>query len=481
MKKIIKFIPLLTTPLLLSGCFGIKIPFPFFPTSTTSSETTSGDTTSQGGNTSQGGTTSTTPGSKAAWTIMIYLCGSDLESGYDGSSTNPNSAGLGTTDISEILAVNGQPDDVNIIIETGGARAWKSTYGISNSKLGRYHVRNKKLVKDAELNNAAMGAEATFESFLKWGLTEYPAEKTGVILWNHGGGMRGVCYDETTIGKDDPLLNSETTKAFKNVIGNNKLEFVGYDACLMSVQDIAEANSNYFNYMVAAQESEAGEGWAYDTWIDDIYQKKDTKTILKAICDGFIESYEKTYGSYYDNDQTLSYLDLSKMSAYKTAIENIADEVGSGIKAYGTDKFYKYMRQNAKNFGTQIMDKDGLEDYGYSTSSSSSYYYGNYGVDYIGGYYYDWGGNYFGGYDVVDFFDKASTLTGFSFTASKVTAVKNALKELVVYNAIGDEAGASNGLCLYFPTNKYAEKSTYYSTSETTFTKWRSMVNSYGA
>ena len=474
MKKTIKFIPLLSLPFLLSGCFlSIKLPniFPWGGTSKTSSENTS-----QSGNTS-----STKPGKKAAWTIMIYMCGSDLESGYDGSSTNTKDAGLATLDIKEILSVPNQPNDVNIIIETGGARAWKSDYSISSTKLGRYHVENQKLVKDAELSQAAMGAEATFESFLKWGLESYPAEKTGVVLWNHGGGMRGVCYDETTTGNNNPLITSETTTAFKNAIGNTKLEFVGYDACLMQVQDIAEKNSAYFNYMIAAQESEAGEGWEYNTWVDDLYAKKDTKTILKAICDGFISSYESTYGSYYDNDQTLSYLDLAKISAYKTAIENIADEVGAGIKAYGKDNFYKKLRQTVKNYGTSVMTKEELTDYGYSTTSGSTYYYGNYGVDLINGYYYDWGGNYFGGYDVVDFFDKTGALTGFSYTASKVTAVKNALKELVVYNAIGDEAGASNGVCLYFPTNKYADKSTYYASSETNFTKWRSMVTTYGA
>ena len=479
MKKNIKLIPLLSLPFLLSGCFGIKIPsiFPWGGTSKTSSENSS-----QSGNTSQGGsTTSTKPGSKAAWTIMIYMCGSDLESGYDGSSTHASSAGLATLDIKEILSVPNQPSDVNIIIETGGARAWKSDYSISSTKLGRYHVANQKLVKDAELTQAAMGAEATFESFLKWGLESYPAEKTGVVLWNHGGGMRGVCYDETTVGKDDPLLTSETTTAFKNAIGNQKLEFVGYDACLMQVQDIAEKNSAYFNYMIAAQESEAGEGWEYNTWVDDLYAKKSTNVILKAICDGFISAYESSYGSQYANDQTLSYLDLSKMSAYKTAIENIADEVGNGIKSYGKDNFYKQLRKTAKNYGTQIMDKQDLEDYGYSTSSSSTYYYGNYGVDYINGYYYDWGGNYFGGYDVLDFFNKTKNLSGFSYTASKLTAVQNAFNDLVAYNAIGGDAGESNGLCLYFPTNQYAEKSKYYSTNETGFTKWRSMVNTYGA
>ena len=207
---------------------------------------------------------------KDAWTIMIYMCGSDLE------STNK----LATSDIKEILSKSGQPDDVNIIIETGGAKSWATTYGISKSSLERWHVENRKLVKDASITKANMGLTSTFQSFLEWGLTEYPAEKTGVILWNHGGAMRGVCYDENY--SDDNLLNSEVKTALANAFTktgqNEKLEFIGYDACLMQVQDVAEFNSQYFNYMIASQESESGYGWDYDTWVDDLYTYKSQKT-----------------------------------------------------------------------------------------------------------------------------------------------------------------------------------------------------------
>ena len=64
---------------------------------------------------------------KDKYTIMIYMCGSDLESGYDGYSTNTSEAGLGSADILEICSVKNQPKDVNIIIETGGAKAWKNS------------------------------------------------------------------------------------------------------------------------------------------------------------------------------------------------------------------------------------------------------------------------------------------------------------------------------------------------------------------
>ena len=528
MKKTIKFLPLVMTSLFLTSCLGIKIPSPFKTSSSeeqsseVSSQSTQSSSSSSSSSTSHGhhisseeesseelsseetstssnssSTTSSSSSSesssattsssetssesssqsssatssesqdpeKDAWTIMIYMCGSDLESG----ST------FATKDINEILSVSGQPDNVNIIIETGGANAW-GTSGIKTDKLGRFHVKNQKLVKDTDITYAAMGKQSTLESFLTWGLTSYPAEKTGVIFWNHGGAMRGVCYDETTTGGDDPLITSETTGAFEKVIGDNKLEFVGYDACLMQVGDIAEKNSEYFNYMIAAEESEAGEGWAYETWLDDLYAGKSTETILKAACDGFVQAYQDTWGSQYDNDQTLSVLDLSKIGAYKEAIEDLASGVGTGIGSYGEDDFYKWARKTIKTYGSDYYEPKDLSGYGITTSNCEDY-----GMYYSGGYIIDPGCNYFGTFDAYDFLTKIGTKSQFSSLSTKIKTAQDAIEDVVIYNKIGGEAGESHGLCLFFPTSSDAAKATYYAASETNFTQWRSMVNTYGA
>ena len=424
-----------------------------------------------------GGSSVPITGEKGSYTVMIYMCGSDLESGYDGNSTDVNNYGLASLDISEILSVSGQPEDVNIIIETGGARAWKNR-NISSSKLGRFHVENQKLVKDEELSYESMGKASTFQSFLEWGLSKYPAEKTGVVLWNHGGAMWGVCYDEKK--NDDSLTNSEVNTALKNAFKNTgrkeKLEWIGYDACLMQVQDIAYKNSEYFNYMIGAQESEAGEGWEYNSWIDDVYAGKDTKTILKAVCDGFIASYDRTYGAQgYANDQTLSYLDLSKVNSYKTAFENLAKKISLTVGATQKSTFQKMMK-NVKEYGTAYYED--VTDGGYSTNPYDDAYYGNYGVQYEDGYYVDYGYNYFGTFDVYDFLTKLGNK--YSTLSSEITSVRNELNQLVVYNKIGGQAGQSHGLCLYFPLHQACQKAKAYTSTETDFSSWRTVVNTLG-
>ena len=372
-------------------------------------------------------------------TVLIYMCGADLESGYASSNQ-----GLATGDITEILSVSGQPDDVNIVIETGGASSWSSTYGISSSKLERWHVNNKSLVKDASLTYASMGLTSTLQSFIEYGLNNYPAERTGLIFWNHGGAMRGVCYDEKK--SDDSLLANEVTSAVSGALSNcgmsgQKLEWVGYDACLMQVQDIASVNSDYFNYMVASEESEAGEGWDYDTWVDDLYAKKTSPTIFKAIVDGFIKENGGTNSS--SNDQTLSYLNLSYMSDYVTAWNNMATQLGTKITS-----------SNKSSFNTLV--------------KSAKYYADS---DYT----------YYGIFDAKDFINKLAANATFNPGSTYTNAVITAFGNLVEYSSCGRGAGNSYGLCMFWSVSSNCAKSTYYTAAMTKFTAWRTLVTTYGS
>lgn len=63
------------------------------------------------------------PGS---WAIYWYLCGSDLESG----------GGFASNDLAELMEVT-LPENVNVVIETGGSSEWHNDF-VDASKLQRY-------------------------------------------------------------------------------------------------------------------------------------------------------------------------------------------------------------------------------------------------------------------------------------------------------------------------------------------------------
>ena len=366
-----------------------------------------------------------------AWTFMIYMCGADLES----------DSKLATADITEILAVENQPDDVNFIIETGGASSWSTKYGIKASELGRYHVENQKLVKDSSLTKANMGQASTFQSFLEWGLTEYPAQRTGVIMWNHGGAMDGVCFDENY--NNDSLTSDEVITAvgaaFKTVGRTEKLEWIGYDACLMGVQDIAEFNSKYFNYMIASQETEAGEGWDYDGgWLENVYKNPTTittKQVCSDICDTFIADNS--------SEATLAAYDLSKAEAYMNAWENIVD-------ALAIDSTTKW-----NTLKTNVVNK--CKKFGYYPDYSA--------------YVYDV-------FDAQDFITKGKAQ--YPSLLSKWNELQAAYDNLVIYNKTTKDYSGAHGICFICCISGYNYKS-YYSSSVTHFTKWLNLNVKYGS
>ena len=99
------------------------------------------------------------------WSIYWYLCGSDLESWY----------GCATEDIEEMMAVK-LPENVKVIIQTGGALSWEKD-NIPEDKIGRFIYDSKGLKKLEEQPQANMGEAQTLEDFLRFCTEKYPADR----------------------------------------------------------------------------------------------------------------------------------------------------------------------------------------------------------------------------------------------------------------------------------------------------------------
>ncbi len=389
-------------------------------------------------------------------TVMIYMCGADLESGYDGYNTNTAQAGYATSDLNEILAVNGQPNDVNIVVQTGGAKAWAKS-NINANKSQRWEIRNRQFNKISETTKKNMGLTSTLQDFLVWGLTNYPAEKYGLIMWNHGGAMDGCCFDEQftdSQGNGDGLTPIELYNAATNAraaVGMaSKLEWITYDACLMAVQDIAEYNSHNFNYMLASQESEGGNGYDYDAWLPTLYSNSsvNTETLLEKIGHTFMLEEERLFQGWGDPfDQTQSVLDLSKMDAYKSAFESLASDLNNIIGTNST---------KIKSLGNAIKS---AQKYGATEDEYENTVYP------------------FDIFDVKSALEKISAKSDFSSASTKINAVLSALDELVVYEEHGN-ATSGSGLCLFCPISGYSYKYDYDNAQvKSNLTNWKVVAN----
>lgn len=253
---------------------------------------------------------------KDDWAIYWYLCGSDLESDY----------GSATEDLSELLDAD-IPENVKIVIETGGSSEWQNDT-VEADYLERYVYSDQTLECVEQLPSANMGESDTLADFLEFCRDNYPAEHTAVIFWNHGGGSAGgVAYDE--LYGYDSLSLGEIYNAFDSVYPLSEedppLDLVGFDACLMATVDTANAFSNIARYMVASEETEPGNGWNYTGWVQALADdpQMDPAQLGEVICDTYMEGCEM-YGT--EDEATLSVVDLGLIGSVLTAYDNMGKE-----------------------------------------------------------------------------------------------------------------------------------------------------------
>ena len=233
-------------------------------------------------------------------TIMVYMCGTDLESKY----------GMASSDMEEMRAAS-YGDNVNVIVFTGGCSKWKVS-GISNKVNQIYQIKNGqigRLVEDA--GSKAMTDPNNLASFIQFCSKNFPANRNELILWDHGGGsVTGYGYDEKNKSSGSMSL-AGVNQALKS--GGVKFDFIGFDACLMATAETALMLNEHADYLIASEETEPGIGWYYTNWLTKLGSNTSMSTldIGKNIVDDFVsECAKKCRGQ----KTTLSVIDLAEFS-----------------------------------------------------------------------------------------------------------------------------------------------------------------------
>ena len=237
-------------------------------------------------------------GGKDEMTILVYLCGTDLESRSQ----------MATSDLQEMLNA-GISDKINLIIYTGGCKKWQNT--VVSSRVNQiWQVTGKGLTcLDDDMGKKAMTDPATLSEFIRWGAKKFPANRMALIFWDHGGGsVSGYGYDEkyATSGSMDL---AEIDRALTD--GGVKFDFVGFDACLMATTETALMLCDHADYLIASEETEPGIGWYYTDWLAKLSKNTSLSTleIGREIIDDFVDTCaQKCPGQ----STTLSIIDLAE-------------------------------------------------------------------------------------------------------------------------------------------------------------------------
>ncbi len=253
-------------------------------------------------------------------TIMVYMCGTDLES----------NGGFATKDIQEMLSAE-VGEQVNLLIFTGGCKQWKNNQ-ISSSKNQIYQVQGGKFNQLWESDTLEpMTDPDTLSGFIRWGKENYPADRYELIFWDHGGGsVSGYGYDEVHPRSGSMTLDGIST-ALKN--GGCTFDFLGFDACLMATLETALVAEPYADYLIASEETEPGCGWYYTDWLTALTKDPSMPAleIGKHIADDFVTVCGQVAAR---QQATLSVIDLAELSGtVPESFRDFAQATADSIRA----------------------------------------------------------------------------------------------------------------------------------------------------
>ena len=269
--------------------------------------------------------------SRDTFTIMVYMCGADLES----------RSAMGTKDLQEMLnATFGS--NVRLIVYTGGSTRWQNNL-VSSSVNQIWQIEGGKMKCLSEnAGTASMTNPDTLVSFIQFCKKNFSANRYALILWDHGSGsVSGYGYDEKN-QRSGSMSLAGLNSAFEK--GGVQFDFIGFDACLMATVENALMASRYADYLIASEETEPGIGWYYTDWLTALGSNTSISTLDlgKQICDDFVSHCSTTCRG---QQTTLSLIDLAELS--NTVPEKLT-AFSKSVSSLITNKEYKTV-SNARN------------------------------------------------------------------------------------------------------------------------------------
>ncbi len=296
------------------------------------------------------------------WTLLVWMAGDNNLEDY------------GQVDLQEMKRV-GSNNDLNMVVQFDR---------MSDHNTRRYFLHQGTSIEAdtvRELGETNTGDPDVAIDFLTWGSNTYPAQYYLMVLWNHGSGIdesdifkraaergflvrrkvkrssteiprstirsvvsrryrhslfsstlesafttRAIAIDETA---RDFLDNIELKRVFTKLKQNTKqkIDLIGFDACLMNMVEIAYQLKDKANFIVGSEETEPGEGWPYDRIFRDLALNPNMtpQELGQVIVQRYVESYSS-------ETVTQSLLDLSRSSHLGKTIDQLARGLTKAIK-----------------------------------------------------------------------------------------------------------------------------------------------------
>jgi hypothetical protein len=265
-------------------------------------------------------TDATSTGEPKGWTVLQYqIADTDLEP-------------FMMKDVAEMGEV-GSNENLNIValVDRSSDYTTRGVLGLKNWDGAKLLEVLEGVAKELEdMGQVDTGDPAVLADFVAEGIERFPAEHYALIMSDHGASWPGVGGDESA--DHDALTLAEIRSGIQSGLTEahvDKLDLLGFDACLMATYEVASNVAPLADRMVASEELEPGHGWDYRklrVLADD--PATDADTFARAIVDGF---GARAADEGEDSAITLSVLDLTKMTALDAAVADFSSALQGNV------------------------------------------------------------------------------------------------------------------------------------------------------
>jgi hypothetical protein len=291
------------------------------------------------------------------WTVLLYNDGDNNLESY------------ALTSLSQLEMI-GSDDNVNLVALTDTLSDVAYLQYVEKNNL--VNIPGYGYPKEADMSSGT-----TLEEFIEIGVSEFPADHYAVILWDHGGGWRGICWDDTTLeltGVDDFISMAELRSAFwgaSNATGE-PIDVVGFDACLMAMPEVAYQMRGLADYLVFSEETISAYSFPYDTIAAHLEaaHEVDAQGFAAMICEDYAQFYASLTGFV---DWTISAFHTENMAALTDAVEYFGSELLGSLSLYinayqrdqiQADRYYYPYNVDLMGFANNILADSSIKDEG---------------------------------------------------------------------------------------------------------------------
>ena len=400
----------------------------------------------------------------AQWTTFMWMCG-------DGNLADWNMM------LCNIHYLEMVPDDedVNVIIMLDRDED-------GDTKVLELHEGGSTVINITEINpewadhELNLGDPEPFIEFLKWGVDNYPAYKYNIHPVNHGGGWRGMCWDESS---GDHLSLPELRYVCEEFVAytNRSVDIFSTEGCQVGMLEFAYELRNTCDFFVAGStygwgaeaepENDKWEpgNWQYDTcWgalsANPNMTGEEFATVMSETFMPYGPWRAPPFMPKEGHSDVFATFNLSKVEELAQAVDMLAGELKSACSGVG-------QTVNQGILINSVLGHPELPDEMYTEYFSAQM---------------DWAGvSVYTNFDLYDFAYMLTKNSAVTLKSSNAQAVMDLIEEVIMIYRCVDEPGGhpdAHGISIYIPYRSSEYNPAYEEIQFAQDTQWDEFIKS---